>query len=221
MTRHTAQHTHTYTHTHTHTTWHMARHSIQHTARHSTAHSTQHAACHMPLMATVQDAVPRHLTQHTAQHTAPRGTAHGTRHATRHSTWHTSRQMERHTQRHMQQRSSGQRVAGGWQRAVGGRRWAVRRAVEGQWPLRQWRQVDTPQMLFAASYCRQCRRRGSRRGVSASSTQHHQGDGPTSSLGPMSMGKQQTAVGGLVVEIEAAAWLKLGLESQQDHRSCR
>ena len=46
----------------------------------------------------------------------------------------------------------------------------------------------------------------------ASSTQHHQGDGPTSSLGPVSMGKGQRAVcsGGLVVEVEAAVLSKLG-----------
>ena len=44
-----------------------------------------------------------------------------------------------------------------------------------------------------------------------SSTQHHQGDGPTSSLGPVSMGKEKRAVcsGGLVVAVEAAVWLKL------------
>ena len=48
----------------------------------------------------------------------------------------------------------------------------------------------------------------------ASSAQHHRGgDGPTSSLGHVSMGKEQRAVcsGGLIVEVEAAVWLKLGL----------
>ena len=46
-----------------------------------------------------------------------------------------------------------------------------------------------------------------------SSAQHHRGDGPASSLGPVSMGKEQRAVcsGGLVVAVEAAVWLKLGL----------
>ena len=46
----------------------------------------------------------------------------------------------------------------------------------------------------------------------ASSAQHHR-DGPTSSLGPVGMGKEQRAVcsGSLVVEVEAAVLLKLGL----------
>ena len=45
----------------------------------------------------------------------------------------------------------------------------------------------------------------------ASSAQLHRGDGPTSSLGPVSMGREQRAVcsGGLVVA-EVAVWLKLG-----------
>ena len=45
----------------------------------------------------------------------------------------------------------------------------------------------------------------------ASSAQHHQGDGPTSPLGRLSMSKGQSAVcsGGLVVVIEAVVWLKL------------
>ena len=49
--------------------------------------------------------------------------------------------------------------------------------------------------------------------VVASSAQYHQEDGPTSSLGPVSMGKEQRAVcsGGLVAEVEAAVLLKLGL----------
>ena len=40
----------------------------------------------------------------------------------------------------------------------------------------------------------------------ASSAQHHRGDGPTSSLGPVNMGKEQRAVcdGGLVVTVEVA-----------------
>ena len=40
----------------------------------------------------------------------------------------------------------------------------------------------------------------------ASSTQHRQGNGPTSSLGPVGMSKEQSAEcsGGLVVEVEAA-----------------
>ena len=40
-----------------------------------------------------------------------------------------------------------------------------------------------------------------------------QEDGTTSLLGPVSMGKEQRAVcsGGLVVEVEAAVWLQLGL----------
>ena len=52
----------------------------------------------------------------------------------------------------------------------------------------------------------------------ASLTQHHQGDGPTSSFGHVSMEMEQRAVcsGGLVVEVEAAAWLKLDFESKQD-----
>ena len=47
----------------------------------------------------------------------------------------------------------------------------------------------------------------------ASSAQHHQGDRPTSSRGPVRMGKEHRAVcsGGLVVEVEAAVWLKSGL----------
>ena len=51
----------------------------------------------------------------------------------------------------------------------------------------------------------------------ASSTQHHQGDGPTSLLGPVSMDKEQRAVrsGGLVVEVEAAVLLKLGLSPRR------
>ena len=46
----------------------------------------------------------------------------------------------------------------------------------------------------------------------ASSAQHNQGDGPTSSFRPVSMGKEQRAVcsGGLVIEV--AVWLKLGGE---------
>ena len=40
-------------------------------------------------------------------------------------------------------------------------------------------------------------------GAFASSVQHHQGDGPASSLGRVSMGTEQCALGGLVVEIEA------------------
>ena len=49
----------------------------------------------------------------------------------------------------------------------------------------------------------------------ASSAQHHQGDGPTSLLGSVSMGKEQRAVcsDGLVVEVEAAVWLKFGYRS--------
>ena len=43
-----------------------------------------------------------------------------------------------------------------------------------------------------------------------SSAQHHLGDGPTSSLGPVGMEKEQRA-GGLVIEVKAAVWLKLGL----------
>ena len=40
----------------------------------------------------------------------------------------------------------------------------------------------------------------------AGSAQHHQGDGPASSLGRVSMGTEQRAVysGGLVVEVETA-----------------
>ena len=50
-----------------------------------------------------------------------------------------------------------------------------------------------------------------RREMLASSAQHHQGDGPTSSPGPVRMGREQRAVysGGLVVEV-AILW-KLGL----------
>ena len=52
----------------------------------------------------------------------------------------------------------------------------------------------------------------------ASSAQHHQGDGPTLSLGPVSMGNEQRAVcsGGLVVEAEAAVLLKLSLSPRRD-----
>ena len=48
---------------------------------------------------------------------------------------------------------------------------------------------------------------------SASSTKHHQGDGSTSSLGPVSMGTDQRALcsAGLVVDVEAAVLHKLDL----------
>ena len=51
----------------------------------------------------------------------------------------------------------------------------------------------------------------------AISAQHHQADGPTSLLGPVSMGKEQRAVcrGGLVVGVEAAVLLGVGFESEQ------
>ena len=46
---------------------------------------------------------------------------------------------------------------------------------------------------------------------------HHQGDGTTSSVGPVSMSKERRAVcsGGLVVAIEAAVLLKLGLSPSE------
>ena len=55
----------------------------------------------------------------------------------------------------------------------------------------------------------------------ASSAQHHQGDDPKSSLGPVSMGKEQRVVcsGGLIAEVEAAVLLKLGLRPSQGLRS--
>ena len=51
----------------------------------------------------------------------------------------------------------------------------------------------------------------------ASLAQHHQGDEPTSSFRPVSMGKAQRAVcsGGLVVVVEAAVWLTFGLSPRR------
>ena len=52
----------------------------------------------------------------------------------------------------------------------------------------------------------------------AGSAQHHRGDGPTSSLGHVSMDKEQSIVcsGGLVVEVEAAVLFesRVGLKKQ-------
>ena len=72
--------------------------------------------------------------------------------------------------------------------------------------------VDT-QLLQLTEEAGRRRRAGGGRGREGltSSAQHHRGDGPTSSLGPVSMGREQRAVckRGLVVGVEAAALLKL------------
>ena len=79
-------------------------------------------------------------------------------------------------------------------------------------PGRGWQFSQHPNTLPASS--------GRRRMVGgglASLAQHHREDGTTSSLGPVSMGREQRAVcsGGLVVEVEAAVWLELGLSPRR------
>ena len=66
---------------------------------------------------------------------------------------------------------------------------------------------------------------GRGRGWGRGSAQHHQGDGPTSSLGPVPMGKEQRTVcgGGLVVEVAVLSKLGLnpsGVEEADSGRVC-